>query len=98
MANGFSYTDPEWVNLGQGAPEVGPIPDGPARPQSVALPEESLEYGPTTGLKKLREAVANLYNVTYRVGMPSQYEAENVCIVPGGRAGLSRVASVIGDV
>lgn len=28
----------------------------------------------------------------------SQYTYENVCIVPGGRAGLSRVAAVIGDV
>lgn len=46
----------------------------------------------------LREAVASLYNHTYRQGKASQYTAENVCIVPGGRAGLSRVAAVIGDV
>ena len=46
----------------------------------------------------LREAVAHLYNTTYRGGHPSQYTYENVCIVPGGRAGLSRVAAVIGDV
>jgi hypothetical protein len=48
--------------------------------------------------KALREAVANLYNDTYRKGKESQYTYENVCIVPGGRAGLSRVAAVIGDV
>jgi hypothetical protein len=42
--------------------------------------------------------VANLYNHTYRQGKESQYTFENVCIVPGGRAGLSRVASVVGDV
>jgi hypothetical protein len=47
---------------------------------------------------ELREAVANLYNVTYRKGKVSQYTYENVCIVPGGRAGLSRIAAVIGDV
>jgi hypothetical protein len=47
---------------------------------------------------ELREAVANLYNVTYRKGKASQYTYENVCIVPGGRAGLSRIAAVIGDV
>ncbi len=47
---------------------------------------------------ELREAVANLYNVTYRKGKISQYTYENVCIVPGGRAGLSRIAAVIGDV
>lgn len=46
----------------------------------------------------LREAVAYLYNDTYRKGRSSQYTYENVCIVPGGRAGLSRVAAVIGDV
>src|SRR5688572_20750440 len=46
----------------------------------------------------LREAVANLYNHTYRQGKTSQYTYENVCIVPGGRSGLSRIAAVIGDV
>jgi hypothetical protein len=48
--------------------------------------------------KALREAVANLYNHTYRKNKASQYTYENVCIVPGGRAGLSRLAAVIGDV
>lgn len=62
------------------------------------MPVDSLEYAPTTGVKALREAVAHLYNDTYRKGKPSQYTYENVCIVPGGRAGLSRVAAVIGDV
>lgn len=99
MANGFSYTSShEWANLGQGAPEVGDIPDAPARPQSIPLPLDSLEYAPTTGVKDLRQAVANLYNHTYRQGKLSQYTYENVCIVPGGRAGLSRLAAVIGDV
>ena len=51
-----------------------------------------------TGVSDLREAVANLYNHTYRQGKASQYTHENVCIVPGGRAGLSRVAAVVGDV
>jgi hypothetical protein len=46
----------------------------------------------------LREAVAKLYNESYRKGKESQYTFENVCIVPGGRAGLSRVAAVISDV
>jgi len=46
----------------------------------------------------LRDAVANLYNVTYREGKASKYTYENVCIVPGGRAGLSRIAAVVGDV
>ncbi|GJJ12318.1 hypothetical protein Clacol_006559 [Clathrus columnatus] len=99
IANGFSYADSHsWSNLGQGAPEVGPIPGAPEKPSSIALPTDSLEYAPTTGVKALREAVAKLYNQTYRVGKQSQYTYENVCIVPGGRAGLSRVAAVVGDV
>ncbi len=117
MANGFSYTSShEWANLGQGAPEVGPLPDAPPRPESIPLPLDSLEYAPTTGVKgcsllmrpssvswrslfaALREAVANLYNVTYRQNKVNKYTYENVCIVPGGRAGLSRIAAVIGDV
>lgn len=40
----------------------------------------------------------SVYNDTYRKGKASQYTHENVCIVPGGRAGLSRIAAVIGDV
>ena len=52
MANGFSYAcSHEWSNLGQGAPEVGPIPDAPDRPTSIPVPEDSLEYAPTTGVK-----------------------------------------------
>jgi len=69
MANGFSYSSShEWANLGQGAPEVGPIPEAPERPNTIPLPLDSLEYAPTTGVKALREAVANLYNYTYRQG------------------------------
>jgi len=64
----------------------------------VEIPVDANEYAPTTGVKELREAVANLYNVTYRQGKASQYTYENVCIVPGGRSGLSRVAAVVSDV
>ncbi|KAG8982424.1 hypothetical protein FRB94_008419 [Tulasnella sp. JGI-2019a] len=98
MAHGFTYDNSDWANFGQGAPETGPLPDAPPRPETVTFSNASLEYGPTTGVKDLRTAVANLYNVTYRKGMESQYTADNVCIVPGGRAGLTRVAAVVGDV
>ncbi|EJU00767.1 PLP-dependent transferase [Dacryopinax primogenitus] len=98
MANGFSYDADGWANLGQGAPEVGDIPGALPKPTQIPIPHDSLEYAPTTGVKALRQAVADLYNHTYRQGMKSLYNYENVCIVPGGRAGLSRVASVIGDV
>lgn len=45
----------------------------------------------------MRAAVANLYNDNYRKGMASKYTWENVCIVPGGRAGLIRIAAVLGN-
>jgi hypothetical protein len=61
----------------------------------IQFPRTTLD---SRSLKALREAVAKLYNHTYRQGKASQYTYENVCIVPGGRAGLSRVAAVIGDV
>jgi hypothetical protein len=36
-----------------------------------------------------------MYNEHHRKGMPSQYTWENVAIVPGGRAGLIRIAAVL---
>ena len=48
-------------------------------------------------IKSLRAAVANLYNVHHRQGKESKYSYENVCIVPGGRAGLIRIAAVLGN-
>ena len=55
------------------------------------------EYGPTAGITGLRAAVANLYNAHHRVGKVSKYSWENVCIVPGGRAGLIRIAAVLNN-
>lgn len=52
MANGFNYAcSHEWANLGQGAPEVGEIPDANPRPSTLKMPIDSLEYAPTTGVK-----------------------------------------------
>jgi len=45
----------------------------------------------------MRAAVANLYNDNYRKDKESKYTYENVCIVPGGRAGLIRIAAVLGN-
>jgi len=92
---GFNYDDPEWANFGQGAPETGDIPNAMSKPTSIEVRPESLEYAPTAGTKELRTAVADLYNALYREGKESQYTFENVCIVPGGRAGLNRLAAVV---
>jgi len=44
----------------------------------------------------LREKVAQYYNHLYRKGKESQYSKDNICIVPGGRAGITRIMSVLG--
>ncbi|KAI9032567.1 pyridoxal phosphate-dependent transferase [Phycomyces nitens] len=98
MKSGYTCDDQTWANFGQGAPEVGHIDGCMDKPTQIELPLESREYAPTDGAKSLRIAVANLYNSLYRKGQPSQYTHENVCIVPGGRAGLTRVAAAMGDV
>jgi len=67
------------------------------RPKTIDISVNSREYGPTAGIKPLREAVANLYNEMHRKGKPSQYTWENVAIVPGGRAGLIRIAAVLNN-
>ncbi|KAL0264669.1 hypothetical protein SLS55_000620 [Diplodia seriata] len=91
--------DPEaWANLGQGAPEVDDEIEGCfERPHNIDISLSGREYGPTAGIKPLREAVANLYNEHHRQDKPSKYTWENVCIVPGGRAGLIRIAAVLGN-
>lgn len=87
-----------WANLGQGAPEHGDtVPGSFKRPELIPVPDHAKEYAPTAGIKELREAVANYYNVTYRKNQNSKYTYKNVCIVPGGRAGLTRIASIISD-
>ncbi|OAP65034.1 hypothetical protein AYL99_01006 [Fonsecaea erecta] len=96
--HGFLDEPEKWANLGQGAPEVDDDIEGCfPRPTSIPLTNHGREYGPTAGIKPLRAAVAKLYNDNYRQGKESQYSWENVCIVPGGRAGLIRIAAVLGN-
>ena len=65
---GFSTTDPEWCNLGQGQPETGDLPGAPPRIHEVTIAADDQEYAPVAGLWELREAVAALYNRLYRKG------------------------------
>jgi hypothetical protein len=58
---------------------VGHIPGSTPRPDlldiaklSASIGSDVNEYAPTTGVKELREAVAHLYNDTYRKGKESQ--------------------------
>lgn len=96
--HGFLENPEKWANLGQGAPEVDDEIEGSFhRPQTIDISMAGREYGPTAGIKPLREAVANLYNAHHRQGKESKYTWENVCIVPGGRAGLIRIAAVLNN-
>ena len=95
---GYRAGDVAWTNIGQGQPEVGPIEGAPPRLTQVDVSEDDHEYAPVVGLMDLRAAVADHYNRLYRRGMKSQYTAENVCISPGGRAGLTRTAAALGAI
>jgi aspartate/methionine/tyrosine aminotransferase len=95
---GFSPSDPEWCNLGQGQPETGDLPGAPPRVRSVEVALDDQDYAPIAGIWELREAIASLYNALYRRGMRSRYSAENVCVSGGGRAALTRAAASLGHV
>ncbi len=95
---GFSTTDLDWCNLGQGMPETGPLPGAPERVHTLPIHVDDQEYAPVAGIWELREEVAGLYNRLYRRGMPSQYSAENVSISGGGRTSLTRAVASLGHV
>ena len=95
---GFRYDHPRWANLGQGAPETGPLPGAPPRIEAVRINPTQHEYGPITGQLALRETVAHLYNTLYRQGKSSQYSAANVSIAGGGRVALTRLAAALGNI
>jgi aspartate/methionine/tyrosine aminotransferase len=95
---GFSASNPEWCNLGQGQPETGALPNAPPRVEHVAIDVDDQEYAPVAGIGELREAIANLYNTLYRKGAKSKYSAENVCVSGGGRMALTRAAASLGQI
>jgi N-succinyldiaminopimelate aminotransferase len=97
-ARGYRTGHPDWCNLGQGMPEIGPLPGAPPRAGAVQIDPADHEYAPVSGLWELREAVAAMYNRLFRQGMKSQYSAENVSISGGGRAALTRVVAALGHV
>ncbi len=98
QAHGFYYGNPEWSNLGQGAPETGDMPESPARLKDISLDQISAEYSPVAGDIELRKAVAELYNQRYRFDRKSQYTYENVAISSGGRSALCRIAATMNNI
>ena len=95
---GFRYSDPSWVNLGQGAPETGIIDGQNSRLEDIPVNFENSEYSPVAGSVELRRQVAQLYNFRYRQHKTSQYSHRNVAISAGGRAGLTRIAAALGNI
>ncbi|WP_332764571.1 pyridoxal phosphate-dependent aminotransferase [Phenylobacterium sp.] len=95
---GFRNGHPDWCNLGQGQPEVGPLAGAPPRISELVMAASDHAYGPINGGDDLREAVAARYNRLYRKGKASQYTPDNVAIVAGGRLALSRVFAALGEI
>lgn len=98
MKLGFRNGHPDWANLGQGQPEVGPIEGAPSRLSWITLELHDHAYGPVGGIDELREAVAAHYNRLYREGSDSMYRKQNVSIASGGRLVLSRIFAALGEV
>ncbi len=95
---GFENGHPDWCNLGQGQPEVGPMDGAPDRLESFTITPHDHAYGPLEGIPELREAVATHYNRLYRQGKASQYTGANVSIANGGRLALTRAMAALGAV
>lgn len=95
---GFSFENPDWANLGQGAPETGDIENSPTRITSIKINPLNQEYAPVAGAKVLREKVAEFYNLMYRKDKKSKYTYENVCISGGGRQALTRIAASLDNI
>lgn len=75
-----------------------PLDGAPSRDFHLNIPDSELEYAHCVGLTGLRERLADYYNKLYRQGKGSQYTKDNVCIVPGGRAGITRIMAILGTV
>ncbi len=95
---GFVNGHPDWCNLGQGQPEIGPMAGAPPRILSVEMEPADCAYGPLEGLPELRVLVAETYNRLYRRGKRSQYGPQNVAIASGGRLALTRAMAALGSV
>ena len=53
MKRGFVNGHPDWSNLGQGQPEVGPMESAPERIADVHIEPEDHAYGPLEGIPEL---------------------------------------------
>ncbi|MCC7476818.1 pyridoxal phosphate-dependent aminotransferase [bacterium] len=93
---GFYNGHPDWCNLGQGQPEVGPMAGAPERLSAVELEAGDHAYGPLGGTDEMRDCIAAHYNRLYRQGK-SQYSRDHVSVASGGRLALTRVFNALAD-
>ncbi|GJQ29755.1 MAG: aminotransferase [Phycisphaerae bacterium] len=93
MKAGWVMGDPNWSNLGQGQPEVGHLDGAPHRLAHFDINPHDHAYGPVEGIPEYRQSIADHYNRLYRHGKSSKYTIDNVCVAPGGRAALTRLAA-----
>jgi len=96
MKLGFHNGHPDWCNLGQGQPEIGPMEGAPERLSTVDLEPSDHAYGPIGGTQAMRECVAAHYNRLYRRGK-QPYTADNVSVVAGGRLALTRCFAALAE-
>lgn len=96
--SGFTYDNPDWCNLGQGAAEAGELIGAGERILDIKTNEVTQGYAPVAGRRKLRENVAQVYNSLFRKDLNSQYSFHNITISGGGRVALSRVMASLGDI
>ena len=95
MKLGFRNGDPDWCNLGQGQPEVGPMEGAPERWSTIELEPQDHAYGHIGGTDEMRQTVADHYNRLYRTGGKTQYTKEHVSVAAGGRLMLARMFAAL---
>lgn len=95
---GYASGNSNWVNLGQGEPEVGELAGGVRRINKITIEPGDDRYGPLNGLLALRKAIAGHYNRLYRNNKSSKFTFENVSIAMGGRLALSRIFSTFAKI
>jgi len=95
---GYKPNHPQWANLGQGSPDTGYIEGVDQQVNHIDIKPENLEYSPIPGIQSLREKIAEYYNYFFRKSQKSRYTFKNVCITPGGRSALTRIAACLGDI
>jgi aspartate/methionine/tyrosine aminotransferase len=92
---GFYNGHPDWCNLGQGQPEVGPMEGAPPRLTTINLDPHDHAYGPVGGTAEMRQMVADHYNRLYRADQEAKYTKEHVAIASGGRLILARMFATL---